>query len=57
MFEQLREENQKLKGNEGGGGGADVSALEAMLSRKQAELAAVSAIRYNMYMQCTHAFI
>lgn len=41
MFEQLRQENAKLKTNEPGGGGADFSSMQDMLMRKQAELAAV----------------
>jgi hypothetical protein len=36
MFSQLREENAKLATSSGGG--ADVSALQDMLARKQAEL-------------------
>jgi hypothetical protein len=47
MFSQLREENAKLATSSGGG--ADVSALQDMLARKQAELQEVNCDCHTTY--------
>jgi hypothetical protein len=49
MFSQLREEHAKLATSSGGG--ADVSALQQMLARKQAEL---QEVKCHVYTTISH---